>query len=86
MLEAIKFAHTHQNQMATFASCFCKKRSSYTEKEKTKLFTLKQAYDKIYAISKGSSKQERTAAFEAVKEEVKSCLLKKNYRRRRFSF
>jgi polyribonucleotide nucleotidyltransferase len=47
------------------------------EKEKMKLFTQSKraSYDKIYAIaSKGSSKQERTAAFEEVKEEVKHYL------------
>jgi polyribonucleotide nucleotidyltransferase len=36
------------------------------------------SYDKIYAIASRFKKQERTAAFEAVKEEVKAYLLKKN--------
>jgi polyribonucleotide nucleotidyltransferase len=37
------------------------------------------SYDKIYIIAnKGSTKQERTAAFEAVKKKPNRYLLKKN--------
>jgi polyribonucleotide nucleotidyltransferase len=54
-------------------AAFGKKRSSYLrgEREDEAIYAKVKAasYDKIYAIaSKGSSKQERTAAFEAVKE------------------
>jgi polyribonucleotide nucleotidyltransferase len=68
-------------------ACSAKKERTTKEKEKTKLFTQSKAASyKIYAIaSKGSAKQERTAAFERGKE-VKAYLLKKNYRKRRFSF
>jgi polyribonucleotide nucleotidyltransferase len=64
-------------------AAFGKKRSSYYEgeREDEAIYAKVKAasYDKIYAIaSKGSAKQERTAAFEAVKEEVKRYLLKKN--------
>jgi polyribonucleotide nucleotidyltransferase len=76
MLEAIKFAHEHikiKFLLNCVSSCFGKKEVR-TEGEKDEAIYAKvkaASYDKIYAISKGSAKQERTAAFEAVKEEVK---------------
>jgi polyribonucleotide nucleotidyltransferase len=62
-------------------AAFGKKRSSYRRRKRRRSYAKVKAasYDKIYAIaSKGSAKQERTAAFEEVKEEVKAYLLKKN--------
>jgi polyribonucleotide nucleotidyltransferase len=80
MLEAIKFAHEHikiKLCSIAFASCFWKKRSSYYEgeREDEAIYAKVKAasYDKIYAIAKAKvHKQERTAAFEEVKEEVKA--------------
>jgi len=81
MLEAIKFAHEHiKNQIAAqlrLQAAFGKKetRTYEGEREDEAIYAkVKDAsYDKIYAIaSKGSSKQERTAAFAEVKEEVKT--------------
>ena len=81
MLEAIKFAHEHiKNQISAqlrLQAAFGKKevRTYEGEKEDEAIYAkVKDAsYDKIYAIaSKGSSKQERTAAFDEVKEEVKA--------------
>ena len=81
MLEAIKFAHEHiKVQIAAqerLAAAFGKKevRTYEGEREDEAIYEKVKAasYDKIYAIaSKGSSKQERTAAFEEVKEEVKA--------------
>jgi polyribonucleotide nucleotidyltransferase len=80
MVEAIKFAHEHiKNQIAAqerLAAAFGKKevRTYETEKIDEAIYAKVKAaaYDKIYAIaSKGSSKQERTASFAEVKEEVK---------------
>ncbi|MFN7100052.1 MAG: polyribonucleotide nucleotidyltransferase, partial [Flavobacterium sp.] len=81
MLEAIKFAHEHiKVQIAAqerLAAAFGKKQVREYENEKSDeaiyAKVKEAAYDKIYAIaSKGSSKQERTAAFAEVKEEVKA--------------
>jgi polyribonucleotide nucleotidyltransferase len=86
--EMLKQLNLHTNTSKSnfaqlrFASCFGKKKFVPTkEKEKTNYLrkSKRASYDKIYAIaSKGSAKQERTAAFEEVKEEVKAYLLKKN--------
>ncbi|WP_298221197.1 polyribonucleotide nucleotidyltransferase [Flavobacterium sp.] len=81
MVEAIKFAHEHiKVQIAAqerLAAAFGKKEVREYEQEKSddaiyaKVRTA--AYDKIYAIaSKGSAKHERSASFDAVKEEVKA--------------
>ena len=81
MLEAIKFAHEHiKVQIAAqerLANAFGKKevRTYETEKTDDAIYAKVKAaaYDKIYAIaSKGSAKHERSAAFDAVKEEVKA--------------
>jgi polyribonucleotide nucleotidyltransferase len=81
MVEAIKFAHEHiKVQIAAqerLAEAFGKKevRTYETEKNDDAIYAKVKAaaYDKIYAIaSKGSAKQERSAAFDAVKEEVKA--------------
>ncbi|MDR7208282.1 polyribonucleotide nucleotidyltransferase [Flavobacterium piscis] len=81
MLEAIKFAHEHiKVQIAAqerLAAAFGKKevRTYETEKTDDAIYAKVKAaaYDKIYAIaSKGSAKHERSAAFDAVKEEVKA--------------
>jgi polyribonucleotide nucleotidyltransferase len=37
------------------------------------------SYDKIYAIASKGSAKKRRSTFEEVKEEVKRCLLKKNW-------
>jgi polyribonucleotide nucleotidyltransferase len=79
MLEAIKFAHEHiKNQISAqlrLQAAFGKKevRTYDGEREDEAIHAKVKAaaYDKIYAIaSKGSAKQERSAAFDAVKEEV----------------
>lgn len=81
MVEAIKFAHEHiKVQIAAqerLATAFGKKEVRTYEQEKSDEAIYAKvkaaAYDKIYAIaSKGSAKQERSAAFDAVKEEVKA--------------
>jgi polyribonucleotide nucleotidyltransferase len=81
MLEAIKFAHEHiKNQISAqlrLQAAFGKKevRTYDGEREDEAIYAKVKAasYDKIYAIaSKGSSKQERTAAFDEVKEEIKA--------------
>jgi len=81
MVEAIKFAHEHiKVQIAAqerLATAFGKKQVREYEQEKSDEAIYAKvkaaAYDKIYAIaSKGSAKQERSAAFDAVKEEVKA--------------
>jgi polyribonucleotide nucleotidyltransferase len=81
MVEAIKFAHEHiKVQIAAqerLAAAFGKKevRTYEQEKEDEAIYAKVKAaaYDKIYAIaSKGSAKHERSAAFDAVKEEVKA--------------
>jgi polyribonucleotide nucleotidyltransferase len=81
MVEAIKFAHEHiKVQIAAqerLAAAFGKKEVRTYEQEKSDETIYAKvkaaAYDKIYAIaSKGSAKHERSAAFDAVKEEVKA--------------
>jgi polyribonucleotide nucleotidyltransferase len=74
MLEAIKFAHEHiKIKFLLKIAAFGKKRSSYLRRRKRRRSYLRKSkeasYDKIY-YSKGSSKQERTAAFEV--KEVKA--------------
>ncbi|HUH47870.1 MAG TPA: hypothetical protein VLZ54_12000, partial [Arenibacter sp.] len=81
MVEAIKFAHEAiKVQCAAqlrLAEAFGKKevRSYEPEREDADLDKKihDMAYDKVYAVAKaGSSKQERTNAFEAIKEEIKA--------------
>jgi polyribonucleotide nucleotidyltransferase len=81
MVEAIKFAHGHiKNQISAqerLVAAFGKKevRAYDGEREDEAIYAkVKEAsYDKNYAIaSKGSSKQERTAAFDELKEEVRA--------------
>jgi polyribonucleotide nucleotidyltransferase len=81
MVEAIKFAHGHiKNQIAAqerMVAAFGKKevREYDQEREDEDIYAKVKAaaYDKIYDIAKvGSAKQERTAAFAEVKEEVKA--------------
>ena len=81
MVEAIKFAHEHIkvqiDAQERLAQAFGKKevRTYETEKNDDAIYAKVRAaaYDKIYAIaSKGSAKHERSAAFDAVKEEVKA--------------
>jgi len=81
MVEAIKFAHGHiKNQIAAqerLVAAFGKKevREYDQEREDEEIYAKVKAaaYDKIYEIAKvGSAKQERTAAFAEVKEEVKA--------------
>ena len=81
MVEAIKFAHEHiKVQIAAqerLQAAFGKKevRTYELEREDEAIYAKVKAaaYDKIYAIAKvGSAKQERSAAFAAVKEEVKA--------------
>jgi polyribonucleotide nucleotidyltransferase len=81
MVEAIKFAHEAiKLQIAAqerLVAAFGKKetRTYEQEKEDEAIYAKVKAasYDKIYDIAKvGSSKQERTAAFAEVKEEVKA--------------
>jgi polyribonucleotide nucleotidyltransferase len=81
MVEAIKFAHGHiKNQISAqerLVAAFGKKevRTYDGEREDEAIYAkVKEAsYDKNYAIaSKGSSKQERTAAFDELKEEVRA--------------
>ena len=81
MVEAIKFAHdaikiqiaAQERLVAAFGA---KETRTYeNEKEDEAIYAKVKAaaYDKIYDIAKvGSSKQERTASFAAVKEEVKA--------------
>jgi polyribonucleotide nucleotidyltransferase len=81
MVEAIKFAHEHiKNQIAAqerLQAAFGKKEVRSYDQDRTDDAIYAKvkdyAYDKIYAIaSKGSAKHERSAAFDAVKEEVKA--------------
>ncbi|MBW3517776.1 polyribonucleotide nucleotidyltransferase [Flavobacterium sp. NKUCC04_CG] len=81
MIEAIKFAHEAiKIQIAAqerVVAAFGKKevRTYEEEKQDETIFEKVKAasYDKIYAVAKqGTAKQERTAAFEAIKEEVKA--------------
>ena len=81
MVEAIKFAHdaikiqiaAQERLVAAFGA---KETRTYEEEKEDEAIYAKvkaAAYDKIYDIAKvGSSKQERTASFAAVKEEVKA--------------
>lgn len=81
MVEAIKFAHEaikiQIDAQERLVAAFGKKETRIYEEEKEDeaIYAKVKAasYDKIYAIAKvGSSKQERTAAFAEVKEEVKA--------------
>lgn len=81
MVEAIKFAHDAiKVQCAAqlrLAEAFGKKETRSYEPEREDADLDKKihdmAYDKVYAIAKaGSSKHERTNAFEAIKEEIKA--------------
>jgi polyribonucleotide nucleotidyltransferase len=84
--EMLKQLNLHTNtSKPNWLNCVCKplwkkKKFVLRRRKRRQLFTQSKAasYDKIYAIaSKGSAKQERTAAFEAVRRK-KRCLLKKN--------
>jgi polyribonucleotide nucleotidyltransferase len=88
MLEAIKFAHEHiKNQIAAqerLQAAFGKKevRTYDTEKTDDTVYAKvkEYAYDKIYAIaSKGSAKQERSAAFDVIKAETQSLFTEEEY-------
>ena len=81
MIEAIKIAHeaikVQCAAQVKLAEAFGKKevREYPTEREDADLAEKinGMAYDKVYAIAKaGSSKQERTAAFQEIKEEIKA--------------
>ncbi|MDP3352208.1 MAG: polyribonucleotide nucleotidyltransferase [Flavobacteriaceae bacterium] len=81
MVEAIKFAHEAIKiqiaaQERLVAAIGKKETRTYDEEREDEVIYAKvkaAAYDKIYNIAKvGSSKQERTAAFADVKEEVKA--------------
>ncbi|RTE53600.1 polyribonucleotide nucleotidyltransferase [Arenibacter aquaticus] len=81
MVEAIKFAHEAiKVQCAAqikLAEAFGKKEVREYEPEREDEELAKKihdmAYDKVYAIAKaGSSKHERSAAFDAIKEEIKA--------------
>lgn len=88
MIEAIKFAHEHiKNQIAAqlrLQAAFGKKevRTYDTEKTDDAVYAKvkEYAYDKIYAIaSKGSAKQERSAAFAEIKAETQSLFTEDEY-------
>ncbi len=81
MVEAIKFAHEaikiQIEAQERVVAAFGKKevRTYEEEKQDEAIFEKVKAasYDKIYAVAKqGTAKQERTAAFDAIKEEVKA--------------
>src|SRR5690554_4833654 len=81
MAEAIKFAHeaikVQCAAQVRLAEAFGKKTVREYEPEREDEDLAKKihdmAYDKVYAIAKaGSAKHERSAAFEAIKEEVKA--------------
>src|SRR5690554_6541374 len=81
MTEAIKFAHeaikVQCAAQVRLAEAFGKKTVREYEPEREDEDLAKKihdmAYDKVYAIAKaGSAKHERSAAFEAIKEEVKA--------------
>jgi polyribonucleotide nucleotidyltransferase len=81
MVEAIKFAHEAIKlqivaQEKLVAQVGKKETRTYEEEREDEAIYAKvkaAAYDKIYAIAKvGSGKHERSAAFDAVKEEVKA--------------
>lgn len=82
MLEALKFAHDHikiqiQAQEELAATLGITKREYVHEKSDTELQQSIKAfcYDKLYAIaSRATAKEERTAAFKAVKEEFVASL------------
>ncbi|UPT71617.1 MAG: polyribonucleotide nucleotidyltransferase [Flavobacterium sp. JAD_PAG50586_2] len=88
MVEAIKFAHEHiKNQIAAqerLQAAFGKKevRTYDTEKTDDAVYAKvkEYAYDKIYAIaSKGSAKQERSAAFDVIKAETQALFTEEEY-------
>src|SRR5690606_12383790 len=81
MAEAIKFAHeaikVQCAAQVKLAEAFGKKEVREYAPERTDEDLAKKihdmAYDKVYAIAKaGSAKHERSAAFEAIKEEIKA--------------
>jgi polyribonucleotide nucleotidyltransferase len=81
MVEAIKFAHEAiklqidaQHRLAdAFGRKEVREYERATENEDLKKKVHDMAYDKVYAVAKaGSSKQERTASFAAIKDEVKA--------------
>lgn len=81
MAEAIKFAHeaikVQCAAQVKLAEAFGKKEVREYEPERTDEDLSKKihamAYDKVYAIAKaGSAKHERSAAFDAIKEEIKA--------------
>ncbi len=81
MVEAIKFAHeaikVQCNAQVKLAEAFGKKETREYEPEKAdEALAVKireMAYEKVYAVAKsGSSKQERGAAFAAIKEEIEA--------------
>lgn len=81
MIEAIKFAHEAAKVQCTaqikLAEAFGKKEVREYDEEREEEELAKKihemAYDKVYAIAKaGSAKQERSAAFSEIKEEIKA--------------
>ncbi|MDT0293315.1 polyribonucleotide nucleotidyltransferase [Mesonia ostreae] len=81
MIEAIKFAHEAiklqieaQHRLAdAFGRKEVREYEGAVENEELAKQVHDMAYDKVYAVAKaGSSKQERTAAFATIKEEVKA--------------
>ena len=81
MIEAIKFAHEaiklQIEAQHRLADAFGRKEVREYEEEADNEDLVKKvhdmAYDKVYAVAKaGSTKQERTAAFASIKEEVKA--------------
>ncbi len=81
MIEAIKFAHeaikVQIDAQHRLADAFGRKEVREYEEEPDNEELVKKvhdmAYDKVYAVAKaGSSKHERSAAFAAIKEEVKA--------------
>lgn len=81
MVEAIKFAHEAikvqidaQHRLAdAFGRKEVREYERATENEDLAKKVHDMTYDKVYAVAKaGSSKQERTAAFAAIKDEVKA--------------
>ena len=81
MIEAIKFAHEAiklqidaQHRLAdAFGRKEVREYDRVSENEDLEKKVYDMAYDKVYAVAKaGSSKQERTAAFSNIKDEVKA--------------
>lgn len=81
MIEAIKFAHeaikVQCNAQVRLAEAFGKKATREYEAERTDEDLEKKvrdlSYDKVYAVARAASaKHDRTAAFDAIKEEVKA--------------